>query len=473
MTKRTIKTPCAWRTAASCGCLLLSAGCSSHDDVAGSDTTTVPISFSTDVAATRAATIESTEDLQNLAAGIGVFAYLTDEKTWSEATTGTEATEHPVPDYMYNQQVTWGVLSTTAGGEPVKGWVYAPPKYWPNSSGNRDPRYISFFAYAPWTDDPETNRATYGIVEMPNAGDKRPHLKFSIAQRPGITTDLLYAEPAIDARRNGQGLIEVSDGTEGGRTYTYQKVPLTFHHALACVEIYIQRIYDEPHYSGKEPDTTATKLFVSRLELASTEGIGVEGILDLGPWDGTNGRTRAGEWRDLKPAAPEGDAGTAPSRLIYDEGLFIDSISGTASARLDSIASYELYKWEKEGFGIDSVQRCLFKEGHVFFIPQQLTLTPTLTYSMVTRDDDLQLSDYTDLAGHKYSRIVHTVAGNPLTLSFQKGKRYRLLIHVEAEHIRFELLSVTDWDFPMRFDPEAVPDFNEESHNHELNEKNP
>ena len=440
---------------------LLASGCS--DAISGDDVTPpavddsfVPISFYTDVS-TRANTIlNDTEALKN-SVGIGVFAYFTDEKQWKDFTDGKQSgenttDEYPIPDYMYNQRVYWGIQSAPEGADPVRGWVYSPVKYWPNSSGNSTPRYISFFAYAPWEEDPDISGATYGIVGMPDSNDKTPHLRYKVGAA-GSMTDLLYATPAIDATRNGNGLIEVSDGENNGeRKYVYQNVPLVFHHALACVEVYIHRIYDEPIFSGKVPENEKeTKLFVSKLEFESNPIVHDEGILNLetGQWENTKGET---------------------SRLIYAETALNDSLSGTTSTDLNVITNTELYKWGYDNYGVDEKERCLFAENDgLFFIPQTLTITPTLTYTMVTRDNELALSDYVDISGNKYARIVNEVRGNELKLKIEQGKKYRLIIHIGVEHISFEVASVTDWDFPMRFNP-TVDGFVNEEEDKTLNE---
>ena len=101
-----------------------------------------------------------------------------------------------------------------------------------------------------------------------------------------------------------------------------------------------------------------------------------------------------------------------------------------------------------------------------------ITIVPTLSYSMLTRDDELQLSALTDKDGHRYARIMSTVEGNPLTLTIQAGKKYKMVIRINAEHVDFEVVSVTDWDFPMRFQPGLNRDYEKETIHHTLNEPN-
>lgn len=424
-------------------CAVMAACAESSEEGTPVDVGMALVGFSTDVT-TRTTLIEDTEALKKLSAGIGVFAYFTDAETWAEA-------DDPIPDFMYNQQVSWGI-QRIEDKDTIRGWIYSPVKYWPNSAGNNDPRYISFFAYAPYEEDQESAKKEYGVMEMPSEEDKTPHLKYKIGP-VGSMADLLYATPAIDATRNGNGLIDI-----GNSKNRYQNVPLTFHHALACVDMYIQRIYDEPHYSGNEPENgMQTKIFVSQLVMDTNDNNGMreEGRLDLA----------TGEWSELKSSENK--------ELTYKGTQINDAILGTTSKDLNDIKNTELYKWGNDGTGVDAREQCLFSGNDaLFFIPQELTLTPTLTYSMVTQDNGLELSDCIDDKGNKYARIVHEVKGNSLKLNLQKGKRYKLLIHIETEHVNFEVVSVTDWDFPIRFETSIDEDdgFKDEDINHTLNE---
>ena len=419
-------------------CAVMAACAESSEEGTLVDVGMASVGFSTDVT-TRTTLIEDTEALKKLSAGIGVFAYFTDEKTWAEA-------DNPIPDFMYNQQITWGI-QRIEGTDTIRGWIYSPVKYWPNSTENKKTRYISFFAYAPYEEYQESAKKEYGVTEMPSEEDKTPHLRYKIGP-VGSMSDLLYATPAIDATRNGNGLIDI-----GNSKNRYQNVPLTFHHALACVDVYIQRIYDEPHYSGNEPENEMqTKIFVSQLVMDTKGGMFEEGRLNLA----------TGEWSKSESSEDQ--------ELTYEGTQINNAISGTTSKDLNDIKNTELYKWGNDGTGVDAREQCLFSGNDaLFFIPQELTLTPTLTYSMVTQDNGLELSDCIDDKGNKYARIVHEVQGNSLKLNLQKGKRYKLLIHIETEHVNFEVVSVTDWDFPIRFET-STGGFIDEEIDHTLNE---
>lgn len=378
--------------------------------------------------ATRAV-ITSTDDLKALPGGFGVFAYFTDDKPWATAISGKAVGDatYPAPTFMLNQPVTWSLLNDNTSYD----WTYSPLKYWPNSSDNATPRCISFFAYAPWTYSNEdgTTGETNGIVSMPNGTDKSPHIDFVQPVSPTLQADLLWAS-CTDATRNGQGLIVLNENSR-----TYQKVPLTFKHALACVEVYVQRMYDEPTYGGKHPEQEEhTKLFISELKLQNTAAITSSGTLSLstGNWYSTSG---------------------SEDNMTFVEAMINDAIS----------SSDMIEKWPLSGYGVDQELRPLFKSGRpMMLMPQDLTLTPTLTYTMLTQDNSLELSTITDNEGNKYARIDHETVGNQINLTLQSGKKYRLVLHIGVETVRFEVASVEDWDFPMRFNPETVDDYKDE-----------
>jgi hypothetical protein len=510
--------------------VVLTAGCSS-DDSGGGGTSLVTdpaaITFSTEVnnGGSRVTTglINNVAQLQNMTEGFGVFAYntettafnTTDFKNKDHATTRTFANF-----FMQNQQVTWSNawMEKDAEGNPIldgkgleqwhKDWVYSPLKYWPNYTKNEDssdggetpgPRYISFFAYAPWAD--ATTTPDNGVINYTRSDDRTPHVIYKIGAADQ-QVDLLWAN-AIDAKRNNQGLITVStSGDPAVTTLEYQKVPLQFKHALSAIDIYVQRVYDEPAYTGKIPAAVLyPTLYISKLEIASTttaadskNGLQTSGKLSL--IDGT--------WED--PGAPNAWVDDSKVKITYNESMINDTINGTSSTSEEYIRDAELDKWKwildtkntvstdddewvdattittaeyeanpgrwKSAYGVSEDERNLLKNSMTqVLIPRKVTLIPTLTYSMVTRDDDLRINYLTDTEGHKYNRIVNEVEANSVTLDLVAGKRYTLLIRIGVEHVSFELVNIVDWDFPMRFTPNVVTEFENEEQGKIVNEE--
>ena len=248
------------------------------------------VSFSTEVShesATRATTglISDIDGLKEVSEGFGVFAYLTDGSQFYSKFADKEKTTFAGFSnfFMQNQQVKWGVQHVDDKGDdnPANDvsyfdWVYSPLKYWPNYTNNADssdgndtpgPRYISFFAYAPWVD--AATSPTEGVVNYTRSDDRTPHIIYKIGDADQ-QVDLLWAK-AVDAKRNGNGLISVGRNKQDTADSLYfQKVPLEFKHALSAIDIYVQRVYDEPAYTGKIPAAVLyPTIYISKLELTS------------------------------------------------------------------------------------------------------------------------------------------------------------------------------------------------------------
>ena len=497
-----------------CACAALLTACSGSDGESGDDDYAgengpVAVSFATEVAReqTRATTglIYDLKGLQAMGEGFGVFAYLTDDKSWSGALSEDADLSEFKNFFMQNQQVTYGVQYVVGDDDRHYDWVYSPLKYWPNSTNNATARNISFFAYAPWADASASPEA--GVINYVRDGDRLPHVIYKLGA-PNQQVDLLWAN-CIDATRNGKGLITADASPLPAANF--QKVPLKFQHALSAVNFYVQRVYDEPAYTGKVPSVLLyPTIYISKLELTSAAPASGKNALQ------TSGKLSLidGTWDDDGTWVGKDDDDVT---LTYDETQLNDTIRGTTDNREEYIRDFELDKWKwildtkntpttdddewvdataipesvltaaananrwKSAYGLSEVERNLIKNNvPQMLLPRKVTLIPTLTYSMVVRDDALVLRDdtttpvtgyMTDTEGHKYSRIVNTVEGNSLTLDLVAGKRYTVLIRVSAQHVSFELVSVVDWDFPMRYQPGVVTNFDPENVEHRLDEE--
>ena len=437
---------------------LLLVACSSNDEDAVTSTLSTErndaINFATNLDGdvwedqiTRATT-GVISDLTAVPEGFGVMAYLTDDQTWSASkaacvTSGVEHKEYgiesnyPRPDYMYDQPVTWNSAANR--------WTYSPLKYWPNSTNNATSRYISFFAYAPFVDGSVINAASgTGVTGMTWDEDLRPHVIYTVDEEGASPVDLLWAHYE-NATRNGQGLIYYESSTE-----KWQAVPLEFKHALSCVDVYVQRVYDEPTYSGKDTPEEITKLYIQQLKLTSTNtalnGLFKKGRLNLenGEWssfaDANNSYAQA--WQ-------EGEFS-----LTFPASAFVNNLAGTLSENMTDIRNEELEKWGVAATGVNKDEQLLFKAGSIMLIPQgsALTITPSIRYSMVTRggESDLDYSPFVDAAGNHYSRVLNDVTGNDISIKLEAAKRYKLIIRIGVEHVDFVVGNVEDWDFPIR-----------------------
>jgi len=176
-----------------------------------------PIEFSA-VMDTAAVTRTASYEIGSVAAlqgrGFGVFASYTGLHKYSDSDV--------ISDFMYDQKVEY-----TSGA-----WTYSPKLYWPNGEGEAagatglNPHYVSFFAYAPYSDAvataPATNPAGYCIPEFNDAhAEGDPWLTYRLIDQPNlkIQTDLLFAKPLLDQSKPATG----------------SRLSFSFRHALACV----------------------------------------------------------------------------------------------------------------------------------------------------------------------------------------------------------------------------------------------
>lgn len=141
-------------------------GCSQNDDLTAptvaQNAQQTPVEFGTYLGrtATTRSTGGSTGDITTATLqtpGFGVIAYSTGATAWSS----WKNVDTHIPNFMYNQHVTWN----------TNHWTYTPVKFWPNDFSNSDVDNsqgtdegsdaqgslsgggkVSFFAYAPWVD---------------------------------------------------------------------------------------------------------------------------------------------------------------------------------------------------------------------------------------------------------------------------------------------------------------------------------
>ena len=163
-------------------------------------------------ATTRATGAVSDNTTLNTQGGFGVFAAYTGLHKYSDS--------NVTSDFLYNQQVK---LNGSA-------WSYEPVVYWPNGEGDAgtptgaNPHYVSFFAYAPYSDTDTSNSnstpADYCISGFSYAHEQTdPWLTYRLHTDVTKQVDLLYATPLLDQTKPATG----------------GKLKFSFKHALGCV----------------------------------------------------------------------------------------------------------------------------------------------------------------------------------------------------------------------------------------------
>lgn len=411
-------------------------------------------------AATRAGTTAEL-DISRLRkeTAFGVYAYYNAGTAWGSYY--NDGSAHAA-DFMYNQRVAYSSADSR--------WEYSPIKYWPNGSGTADSGpnsntggdgyRVTFFAYAPQvslntsdasttTQDPVATDASWGITAIrPVVGRYDSQVAGSTAATSGTGYDL--SAPTIDytlSQSKPVDLLWAEPKTDMAKQGVNDSVLFTFHHGLAAVEVYVVRDLED----NVKDNATATKIFVSKVELsfANTPQSGTM-RLDDGSW---HGQTLAPlTYTIVSDSIPTTLRGTATANVdpatTYTNGQWAD---------IETIRTTELRGWDIKTGVTDTPQRLM--ASRLFLIPcnQETTITPTVTYSFVTRDDNLvlntTLSTQLNGATQYFARLYHdAVSGGSGNVTFTGGKKYKLILHIGVTHVTFEV-NVEDWDFPMRFGP--------------------
>ena len=137
-------------------------------------------------------------DGQLQARGFGVFGCSTGLHRYAESTV--------TADFMFNQEIYYADAA----------WQYEDIKYWPN--GN--PHYVSFFAYAPYSDGDTSTDTGYCIPSFSYPYEETdPWLLYRLHPDISRQVDLMYAQPLLDRTKPAIGT----------------KLTFSFRHALACV----------------------------------------------------------------------------------------------------------------------------------------------------------------------------------------------------------------------------------------------
>jgi hypothetical protein len=280
-------------------------------------------------------------DLDNAnigANGFGVFAYYT---------AGEQYSNSAKPNFMYNQQVT--TSESPATGSTI--WKYEPVKYWPNEYGSAaisdDIDYLTFFAYAPWTEfEPTTGElivpATltdkdsiehyqkYNIISVnKNTATGDPIIKYVVDTDPATSVDLLWGVAAKPGEKPYYSPIDGEDANkdvavEPGMPFidlvkpndpVNDKILFNLRHSLAKVRVSIDYVADQltpadynAEVKSDSINANETRIFVRSF---SIEGWATEGALNL-----NNTEADKPLWKDV-----DGVKDINFAKITYFDGL--------------------------------------------------------------------------------------------------------------------------------------------------------
>ena len=276
--------------------------------------------------------------------GFGVFAFYTASEQYSNSAK---------PNFMYNQQVT--TSQTPVDGNTI--WKYEPVKYWPNEYGSAavsdDIDYLTFFAYAPWTEfepttgelivpadlDPEVETAEhyqkYNIISVnKNTATGDPIIKYVVDTDPATSVDLLWGVAADEANDNYTPIDKAGANSDvaidAGMPFIdlvkpnnpeSDKILFNLRHALAKVRVTIDYVADKETpasgtFEGEDApavetdviNADETRIFVRSFAI---EGWATEGALNL-----NNAEPDKPLWKDI-----DGVKDLSFSKITYFDGL--------------------------------------------------------------------------------------------------------------------------------------------------------
>ena len=398
-------------------------------------------------------------------AGFGVFAYYTNNGEYDNL---------QIPNFMYNQQVTW---KNDGSGSA---WIYTPLKYWPNEYGNtansEDADKVSFFAYAPWINvvpttgkpDGDANLQKWGINSISrNSATGDPIVKYLVDFDPSHSVDLCWGV------NDGSVWNKVVDGNKQDFTIglpwlnvqrpadaVSQKLKFTFKHALSKLNVQIDAFVDGDN--NEKAIDASTRVYVRSITF---EGLATKGALNL-----NNETENVAKWMDYNGT---NDLVTGEAVTIYDgrkdgkEGTLGGEATNEKVLGLNA-ALVQTKVWKDDtNPGVTNVPVNLFRKSDggdplaytgaalidpIYVIPTGDPVKVTIIYDIETIDKSL--ATYVSDGQTSGSSIENVISksisfgvdnsGSTVT-KLENGKAYTLKLHLGMNSVKFDA-AVTDWE---------------------------
>lgn len=393
--------------------------------------------------------IASTDDLKK--AGFGVFAYYSGNDVYQYDS--DKSGKNPF-NFMWNQQVSWANTY----------WTYSPLKYWPNdnkpadhqgATGSQARSYLSFFAYAPYTDYKETTATDDGIVAFTanSVASGASYLTYRMSNdKPFLideNIDLLWA-----TRPN---LWKMMNSGEG---YVDGQVQFNFKHALSKFTITVQGIFDHRNnddHSTDYPDDIDqnTRIMVESVDFQQSP-LMKEGNMYLVPRpNATSPYWELNKKDAIKLSIKDYDINynirdTYNFDKKYDRDYFPMGVDA------DSIKAL----FDKLPTGVTHTEVSLFEQPDFYYlvIPNKGYVTDNdpmkvhIVYHVITYDPNLKLNN------PPYCSIVKNdiTASFSDSFAFEPNKQYKLRLLLGLTTVKFELEEAEGWETPLVMDPVVI-----------------
>ena len=399
---------------------------------------------------------DGTVSLQEV--GFGVLGYNTGERWYLQT---------DVPNFMYNEHVTYNAERQR--------WTYEPAKYWPNGEGEAVgvagvvPHYVSFFAYAPRVAiDPVTGmvqddghsyfhprQGITALTRHAKTGD--PYVRYDMPMDPAQRVDLCWALPHMNRTKP----------TAASRAVDLPTVDLEFYHALTAMNMRIDTdILQEQNPEEKDgpgrPDGF-TRVWVRSV---TVEGFTNRGWLALNNpqtrpvWytiDGyLSGQTIAltpltihdgrRDWREALHADPN-ELVTGLNPRIVQQHPYTIADDGTIAIPAADGDNPGVTETTVNLFGTDDGTTALGLP--VYGIPTGGNLRVTIVYDVETYDPKL-VSDFLADGRTPGSRIRNNITAavtmNGSPVSPQAGSVYCLKLHLGLRSVEAEAFVTRQWE---------------------------
>jgi len=301
------------------------------------------------------------------------------------------------PDIMYNQAVIKNGNS----------WTYSPVKYWPTTEGD----VISFYAYAPYTED------SNGLIVLSDNTDKNNGVpKATISLPTGTNANLTQMVDFVaDAK------LHVGKTNGNG---TSNAVEFQLHHEMTRIGLQAN-VSENVFNSSDDNKANKTKVVIRSLKLNKGGEFYTTSTYTFpqlftpnGKWSGPNKTADL----DLQSILKWSGDWTISNTKVID----------------NSIAS-------KKGIALEGTSAVnLFNENQYLFLipaPKETGLTKnstsaTITYDIITEDSNLE---------DGYSKTSDTKTVYLPKGIMQQGKAYNLTFTIAVDQVKLDA-TVADWD---------------------------
>ncbi len=408
-----------------------------------------------------------TTNLQGAGVGFGVFAYYANGDLYSE---------NAIPDFMYNQQVTYST-----------GWTYSPVKYWPNEFGSTaistGVDRVTFFAYAPYVGvDPATGQLTSyydgtpgekstetGITALTRNGKTGdPYVRYVTAFEPANCVDLCYGV-AADAYTSSVGAADGANNIKAGDPFINvakpeieSKLKFNFKHALAKLIIKVDADVDLVTHGDADALDDNTRIWVRSITF---DGVAQRGYLNLnsGMWydviDNTKISHASVTVHDGRRDGAEALADDSYETPIGFNAALVQSdvYSTTDGTNTTGAPTYATVSTTTTG--VEGDLKNLFSgSNELLVIPANEQLKVTIVYDVETADPTLPsyLSDSKTKGSTVENKITKSITLGGSALKLEAGNAYTINLHLGMTSVKFDA-KVAPWDNAGSADDTWVP----------------